>query len=227
MSTWLRWRTAIDRVVAAGLGVVLAPLIAILGAIVRGGSPGPGVLGLPRVGQKGRVFRMWKIRTMYAAGPSGQAEGSSITATVDGRVTPVGHCLRRSRLDELPQLWNVVRGDMAILGPRPEAPDYVDLMVPAWSRVLRARPGVAGPTQVLVADLEAELVRLGDGYSYGEDILPIKLAIDRWYVEYASPRIDALILASLAGRLALGRKPRRLLDEVCAAVPEARLFDGR
>lgn len=222
MSRWLRWRTAVDRVAAAILGSLLAPLMMILAAIVRRGSPGPGVLHLPRVGQHGRPFRLWKIRTMYAGDSSGRACGDPITSADDDRITAVGRRLRDSRLDEIPQLWNVVRGDMAILGPRPEAPEYVDCAIEAWTRVLRARPGIAGPTQLLVADLEAELVGADDGLRYRDDVLPIKLAIDDWYVARASPRIDALILASLVGRIALGRRPRRLFDEVCGAVPDAR-----
>lgn len=224
MNAWLRWRTVVDRLAAAILAVLLAPLVVILAVVVRRGSPGPSLLALPRVGEQGRPFRIWKIRTMYAAEPSGRAHGSPITAADDSRVTPVGRSLRRSHLDELPQLWNVACGEMALLGPRPEAPEYVNRKIPGWNEVLRARPGIAGPTQVLVADLEAELV--GAGHSYQQDILPIKLAIDRWYIDHASPKIDALILSALVGRIVFGLKPQRLLEVVRAAVPEAKALDG-
>lgn len=163
---------------------------------------------------------------MYATGPSGQALGDPITSGNDARVTAAGRRLRASRLDELPQIWNVVCGEMAVLGPRPEAPGYVDQSCPGWLTVLRARPGIAGPTQLLVANLEAELSADG-GYSYQNDVLPIKLAVDAWYVEHASPRIDVLVLASLAGRLLFGCKPRRLFEVVSGAVAEARALDGR
>jgi len=216
----------VDRVAAAILGMLLAPLMVVLAAVVRRGSPGPGMLQLPRIGQHGRPFRLWKLRTMYAADPSGRARGNPITSAHDERITPAGRRLRESRMDEIPQLWNVLRGDMAILGPRPEVPEFVDCATEAWTGVLRARPGIAGPTQLLVADLEAELVGAAD-VRYREDVLPIKLAIDNWYVACASPRIDALVLLSLAGRIGFGRWPTRLFNEVCTAVPEARALPAR
>lgn len=225
MSTWLRLRAPVDRSAAALLGVFLAPLIAALAYLVRWQSPGPGLVVLSRVGQDGRLFGMLKIRTMRAEQLGGSATGSAITVLNDSRVTLLGKYLRGLRIDELPQLWNVVRGDMATIGPRPESPSYVDSANADWGVVLRARPGIAGPTQVLVADIEAKIMATGTTSSYRDDILPLKLAIDRWYVESASPMVDLLILTSLAGRLIARRKPQRLLNRVCTAVPEAKALD--
>lgn len=219
MSPWLQRRQAVDRVAAAGMGIVVTPLIAVLALAVRRESPGPGLLGLVRVGQGGRQFRIWKVRTMRAGAPGGAAGGAELTAAGDRRVTPLGARLRRLRVDELPQLWNVVRGDMALLGPRPEAPGYVDAADEAWKAVLAARPGIAGPTQLLVADWEAEVVGTGDGDLYAERILPVKLAVDRWYVEHASPAIDGLVVLGLAKRLVGLHRPGRLEHLVAREVP--------
>jgi lipopolysaccharide/colanic/teichoic acid biosynthesis glycosyltransferase len=109
---------------------------------------------------------------------------------------------------------------MALVGPRPEAPAYVDVADSTWQAVLAARPGIAGPTQLLVADWEAAVVGTGDGDLYAERILPVKLAIDRWYVEHASPRVDGLVLVGLARRLLGLRRPGRLEHLVGLEVPE-------
>ena len=218
MSSWLRWRGHADRLIAAVLGVVLSPIIAALTAAVRHDTPGRGLIGLERVGQGGRTFRMWKIRTMTADATA----GLPITMHGDARVTRVGGLLRSSRLDELPQLWNVARGQMALLGPRPEDPAFV-ADTPIWREMLQARPGVAGPTQLVVADLEASSVTSAERYAC--EILPVKLMIDAWYVRHASPSLDILIVGCLLHRIAFGRTPSRLHRRIEAAIPEAEVFN--
>lgn len=215
MSPWLRARQVLDRGLAVGIGLAIGPVVALLAWAVRRDTPGPGLLGLDRVGQGGRTFRIWKVRTMRAADPGGAAGGAPLTAAGDARITPVGRRLRSLRLDELPQVWNVVRGDMALIGPRPEAPSYVDLDDRRWQAVLAARPGIVGPTQLLVADWEAEVVGTGEGDVYAERILPVKLGIDRWYVEQASPLIDLLVVVGLAKRL-LGLRGAGTLEHLVA-----------
>ena len=221
MSPWLRRRQALDRVAAAALGLIVSPLVAVLALLARRGSRGPGLVGLPRVGRGGVPFRIWKVRTMVAETADGAAAGAPLTAAADARVTRLGRRIRPARLDELPQLWNVVRGEMALLGPRPEAPSYVSGDDPRWGAVLKARPGIAGPTQLVVADWEARLIGTGEGDAYRERVLPVKLAIDRWYVQQATPRLDLAILTGLVQRLVLGRRRTALHDLVEAAVPEA------
>src|SRR5205807_1072853 len=127
MSRWLRWRQGLDRVVAAVAGLILVAPLAALAAVVRRTDPGPGLVGLPRVGRNGATFRIWKLRSMRTGATTAAAGGLPITQPGDPRVTPFGAKLRERRLDELPQLLNVVRGDMALIGPRPETPEYVDL----------------------------------------------------------------------------------------------------
>ncbi len=221
MSPWLRRRQRLDRLAAGLLGLVAAPLVAVLACLARRSSVGPGLIGLVRVGRAGTPFRIWKVRTMVAAGSDGSAGGPPITEAEDPRITPLGRRLRQCRLDELPQLWNVVRGEMTLIGPRPEAPGYVDAGDPRWAAVLQSRPGLAGPTQLVVADWEATLIGSGGGDAYADRILPVKLAIDQWYVEQATPMIDLAVLAALVQRFAVGRRRTTLHRLVEAAVPLA------
>jgi len=161
---------------------------------------------------------MWKLRTMRVAGPGGAAGGAPIASVDDERVTPFGRRLRHWRLDELPQLLNVVRGEMALVGPRPETPEYVDLADGRWQRVLAARPGIVGPTQLAVYEIEAAISSSdgdGDEDVYRDVVLPAKLAIDAWYVEQASPFIDFVVVVSFVQRFVLGRKAL-LLDAIVA-----------
>jgi lipopolysaccharide/colanic/teichoic acid biosynthesis glycosyltransferase len=130
-------------------------------------------------------------------------------------------------LDELPQLINVLAGHMALLGPRPETPAYVDLTDERWREVLRARPGLAGPTQVLVADWEMQFVASADhADAYGAVIVPLKLAIDLWYVQKASPWIDLLVVTALAQRFIGPPTRTALYARVAAEVPAAVLLDA-
>lgn len=222
-SRWLRFRTAvIDRLAALVLAPVLAPAIAVLGRKVRRDDGGPPLIGLPRIGRGGRPFAMWKLRSMRAERRDGAASGAVVTATDDDRITAIGAVMRRWRLDELPQVWNVLRGDMGLLGPRPETPSMVQLDDPRWQAVCAVRPGITGPTQLVVERWEAAVMDAASAADrYREEILPVKLAIDRWYVEHASPGIDVQVLCSMVERFALGREATWIERVVRAQVPEA------
>lgn len=218
MSRWLRWRLAADRLLALAGGVVVAPVVAVLAVLVRRGDGGPGLITVPRVGRDGRVFAMWKLRSMRVAGEDGSAPGLPLTRVADDRITPIGRHLRRLHLDELPQLWNVARGEMSLLGPRPETPEFVDPAEPAWAPVLAVPPGIAGPTQLVVGDWEGAVITEDTtGEAYRARVLPVKLAIDTWYVEQASPLLDLQVVWTLAGRLLTGRAPAGLAERVRAA----------
>jgi lipopolysaccharide/colanic/teichoic acid biosynthesis glycosyltransferase len=222
VNVWLRLRTPLDRLFAAGLGILLAPFVGLLAWLIRRADGGPGVVVLPRVGRGGREFGMHKLRTMRADDGAGLAAGARITSGIDTRVTPIGRRLRRLRIDELPQVLDVVTGRMALLGPRPETPELVDLGDARWQQVLRVRPGIAGPTQLLVDDWEAELLRGPEASSvYRDVVLPVKLAVDAWYVERATPWIDTLVVVSLFERFVLRRSScvvvRRIRREVALA----------
>ena len=212
----------VDRLVALVLLPLLAPVIGVLGWRVRAADGGPPLIGLARMGRAGTEFKMWKLRSMRAEGADGAARGSVITAADDDRVTPIGATMRRWRLDELPQVWNVLRGDMVVLGPRPETPAMVDLDDPRWAAVLAARPGITGPTQLLVERWEASVLASGSAADhYREEILPVKLAVDQWYVEHATPVTDVQVVCSMFQRFVLGRDETWVERVVRGRVPEA------
>lgn len=222
-SGWIRARsTVLDPLVALLLSPVLAPVVALLGWRIRRGDGGPAFVVLARCGRDGVPFGMWKLRSMRVAEAGGAAGGGVITASDDDRVTPIGATIRRWRLDELPQVWNVIRGDMALFGPRPETPSLVDLDDERWRAVLLAKPGITGPTQLLVERWESSALA-GDGVvdRYQEEILPVKLAADRWYVEHASLLVDLQVAWSMAERFVLGRDQTSIERRLRASLPEA------
>ena len=222
MNRWLRARLVGDRVVAAVAGIILAPIMAVFGMLIRRGDGGPALISVPRVGRDGRLFRMWKLRSMRADGPDGRAHGPNLTHELDDRITPIGRTMRAYHLDELPQLYNVIRGEMLLLGPRPESPEFVDLDDPLWRSLLVIPPGIAGPTQVIVGDWERTLIDHADDHSiYRTKVLPVKLAIDEWYLENCSIVTDALVALTLFRRFLPGTESTTLKGRVFAAVPEA------
>jgi lipopolysaccharide/colanic/teichoic acid biosynthesis glycosyltransferase len=172
--------------------IVTLPLVAALALAVKLDSPGPAIYPAERVGEGGRTFRCRKLRTMSWAGTDA---GSGVTVAADARLTRLGRLLRRYRLDELPQLWNVAAGEMRLVGPRPEAPRFVDLSDPLHHEVFTARPGIAGLTQLVYADEASMLDPLDPERHYREAILPAKLRIDAAYLRHRSTRLDLWILA--------------------------------
>jgi lipopolysaccharide/colanic/teichoic acid biosynthesis glycosyltransferase len=146
-----------------------------------------------------------------------------ITAGGDDRVTTPGRLIRKLKLDELPQLWSVVRGDMTLFGPRPEDPSFVDVSDSDWQEILRMAPGMAGLTQLVFGDLEIELLRDGEDVeqTYRTRILPVKMELDRWYVKHASPRTDALVAIGLIQRVLSARRSRAVDNYVRSRVPSA------
>jgi lipopolysaccharide/colanic/teichoic acid biosynthesis glycosyltransferase len=192
----------------AGLGLAVAsPIFLIAAGLVAATSPGPVLFKQQRVGRNGRPFTLLKLRTMKVA-----PEGSQLTASGDARITPVGRWLRRFKLDEIPQLWNVVRGDMSLVGPRPEVPRYVD-ETPLWRQVLSARPGLTDPVTLRLRDEEALLAGVDDPERfYRERLLPWKL---RGYADYLERRSWATDLGVLgATALAVLRLRRPALPEI-------------
>ena len=182
-------------VLLATLGlVILAPVLLAAMAWVRLDSPGPVLFRQERVGQHGSVFRIHKLRTMsITAG----AQGPAITAQNDPRVTRAGRWLRRYRIDELPQLIDVIRGDMSLVGPRPEVPRFVALYPPELrARVLSVRPGITDPAALEFVDESALLAGSEDPErTYVEAILPRKLIRQVAYAERATWASDLAVLA--------------------------------
>ena len=161
----------LGRTIAAVTLMLLAPLIVGIAILVRVTSRGPALHRARRVGPQGD-FTLHKLRTMVA---SAETLGPGITAAGDHRVTPLGRFLRRTKLDELPQLWDVARGEMALVGPRPEDPHFVDLSDPLHQVVFSALPGITGLAALAYRDeetvLAAEALRLAraDGRTAADD----------------------------------------------------------
>jgi lipopolysaccharide/colanic/teichoic acid biosynthesis glycosyltransferase len=192
--------------------VMAAPLIALTAIAIAVTSRGPVIFRQKRMGRKGRTFTMYKLRTMRVAN-----SGPQVTAGDDVRVTPMGKFLRKTKLDELPELWNVLKGDMSLIGPRPEVPRYVDLADPMWRLVLEARPGIADPMTLRLRNEEALLVEVeGDRERfYLETLLPFKLAGYLNYLQARSWRSDLKVLWQTVITVAFPNKtPLPTLEEI-------------
>ncbi len=176
---------------AAGL-VILSPLLLVLAVAVKLESPGPVFYRATRIGRGGVPFRLFKFRSMIAGA---DRQGPGITTAGDSRVTGVGRVLRRTKLDELPQLFNVLKGDMSVVGPRPEDPRYVALYTPEQQEVLSVRPGITSPASVRYRHEEAVLTGPDWETIYIQQVMPEKLSIDLEYARHASLRRDIGILA--------------------------------
>lgn len=176
--------------VAAFAMVLVSPVMLVCAILVKLDSRGPVLFTAPRVGKDGREFRIYKIRTM------GGSDGSAprVTAVDDPRITRVGARLRRWRLDELPQLFNVLRGDMALVGPRPEDPRYVRHYTDEQRRVLDAAPGLTSPATLAYVDEESMLAGGDPERLYLDVILPAKLRIELDYLKSRTLRTDVGVL---------------------------------
>lgn len=162
---------------AAGL-VVLLPVFAVIAVAILLDDGRPVLFGQVRIGRRGRPFRMWKFRSMRTG-----ASGTAVTAAGDGRVTRVGAVLRQSKLDELPQLFNVLAGQMSLVGPRPEVPEFVQPQDAVWKAILRVRPGITDVASLLYRSEEKLLGGAGDPVRfYRESVLPDKLSLNLSYL---------------------------------------------
>jgi len=184
------WSRLLDVTVAALALVVLSPLIAVVALAVKLDSRGPVFFRCTRVGRGGRHLAMLKFRKMRDG-----VSGPPLTATQDDRFTRIGSFLANTKLDEIPQFWNVLRGGMGLVGPRPEDPMIVDLHRDQYAEILDVRPGMTGLSQLAFAN-EAEILAVKDRLNdYLERILPQKMQLDRLYVERRSLRMDLQVLA--------------------------------
>jgi lipopolysaccharide/colanic/teichoic acid biosynthesis glycosyltransferase len=207
-----------SRVLDLTLTLLLLPLIApvalLIAVAVAVDSPGPVLYRSRRVGRDGRYFEMLKFRTMRhgVSGPSVSTEG-------DSRYTPFGRLLATMRLDELPQAWNVLRGQMRLVGPRPEVDRYVLDQPDAYRGILAVPPGLTGPTQLAFADEGKRLADAADpDLTYRRELLPRKVQLD----------LDYVARASLGGDLrAVARTFRVPVRQFARAVEEAEQTDGR
>lgn len=139
----------LDILISAPLLVLVSPVLAICAAAIRFSSPGPALFGQMRLGRGGVPFQIWKLRSMYVgSADTRNPDGSAYTGAEDRRVTPIGKFLRATSLDELPQLYNVLRGEMSLVGPRPDLADQIRFYVGREFRKLEVQPGITGLAQI-------------------------------------------------------------------------------
>ncbi len=169
-----------DCVVAGGCLVLLSPVFLGLALLVKSTSPGPVLYRAVRIGKDGQTFVMYKFRSMWAGGPF----GPRITRAGDPRITPVGQILRRNKLDELPQLWNVLKGEMSMVGSRPQDPRYFAHYTAEQRRVFDNSPGLVSAANVAYLREEELLERSGESLEeyYLNVVMPDKLRLDLDYL---------------------------------------------
>ena len=177
--------------------LALLPVLLVFGLSVALTSPGGAFFRQVRVGRGGKEFRLLKFRSMR---PGSEAQGQLTIGGRDPRITGVGYFLRKTKLDELPQLWNVLVGDMSIVGPRPEVPRYVALYTAEQRTVLSVRPGITGMASMDYVDENEMLAKASDPErAYIEEVMPAKLALDLRYVHERTMALDLKIIWSTIG----------------------------
>lgn len=208
-------KRALDLLIALVGLVLLSPLLIAIAIWVKVSSPGPVLYGGVRIGKSGAPFRMLKFRSMVA---NADRIGGSSTSADDARLTTAGRFLRRFKLDELPQLVNVLRGDMSFVGPRPQVEWAVNLYTPDERRLLGVRPGITDFASLQFRN-EGEILRgsLDPDRDYLEKIAPHKIRLGLYYVQHYSFTVDAKILAATILSLA-GVDPSWCLPRASASI---------
>lgn len=212
----MRTKYLFDRIVALFGLLFLWPVLLVVALLIKIKMPdGPVIFKQQRVGRHGKLFTMYKFRSMTVS-----HSGSSVSVAGESRITPLGAKLRRYKLDELPELWNVLKGDMSFVGPRPDVPGYADALTGEDREVLRLRPGITGPASLKYRDEEELLAAVGKALAAGEEvkladgriirsvqeyndwfIFPDKVRINRYYLHHYSFWMDIrLIFATVLGR---------------------------
>ena len=199
----------LDILIAALVLVLVSPLLLLVAVAIKLDSRGPVLFKQERVGRHFKPFRIYKFRTMVAGA---DRLGPGVTAGNDGRVTRVGRFIRDTKLDELPQLWNVLKGEMSLVGPRPELSRYVRLFEEDYRQILKVRPGITDPASIAYHHESALLLGLPDPEAkYAREILPDKIRLAKTYVEDPSLAHHLRLLFETAVVLAY---PSRLLERV-------------
>ncbi|MGE0267500.1 MAG: sugar transferase [Candidatus Omnitrophota bacterium] len=172
--------------------VVLAPLLAVVAVIIKLTSEGPILFSQKRVGLYEKIFLIYKFRTMV---DKADTKGTSVTTGNDPRITPIGRILRKTKLDELPQLFNVMRGDMSFIGPRPDVPEITAKYTPQMKKIFSVRPGITSVATLHFRQEEEILAKIKDpDRFYDERVVPLKVALAMEHVERNSFLFDLLIL---------------------------------
>jgi lipopolysaccharide/colanic/teichoic acid biosynthesis glycosyltransferase len=181
-------KRAVDLLLAVPAFVVSIPILVVLAALVRIDSRGPALYHGERVGHYGKPFHIYKLRTMQIGSES---TGPPLTVRSDRRVTRLGRFLRATKVDELPQLLNVIKGEMSLVGPRPEHPEFVALYLPEHRRILNVRPGMTSVASIAYAN-EERLLGEGARETYLQVIMPAKLEMELRYIDQPPSTRDDL-----------------------------------
>lgn len=187
-----------DRVVAFVGLLFLWPVLIVVAVLIRVKMPGgPVIFKQQRVGRNGKLFTMYKFRSMTVS-----HSGSSVSVAGESRITPLGAKLRKYKLDELPELWNVLIGDMSFVGPRPDVPGYADSLTGSDRDVLKLRPGITGPASLKYRNEEEILASVDDPVKYNDEVIfPDKVRINLYYLDHQSFWMDIkLIICTVLGK---------------------------
>lgn len=187
-----------DRLMALIGLLILWPVLLVVAILIRIKMPGgPVIFKQKRVGRNGKLFTMYKFRSMTVG-----HGGSSVSVAGESRITPLGAKLRHYKLDELPELWNVLIGDMSFVGPRPDVPGYADQLKGKDREVLKLRPGITGPASLKYRDEEDLLAKQSDAQKYNDEVIfPDKVRINLYYLHHYSFIKDIeMIICTVLGR---------------------------
>ena len=187
-----------DRLMALIGLLVLWPILLVVAILIKVKMPGgPVIFKQKRVGRNGRLFTMYKFRSMSVG-----HGGSSVSVAGESRITPLGAKLRKYKLDELPELWNVLIGDMSFVGPRPDVPGYADQLKGEDRDVLKLRPGITGPASLKYRDEEELLAKQYDPQKYNDEVIfPDKVRINLYYLRhYSFIRDIQMIISTVLGK---------------------------
>ncbi|MBR5657544.1 MAG: sugar transferase [Prevotella sp.] len=192
----LKW--IFDRLVSLIGLLLLWPILIVVAILIKLKMPGGPVMFVQkRVGQYGKLFTMYKFRSMTVS-----HSGSSVSVAGESRITPLGAKLRKYKLDELPELWNVLIGDMSFVGPRPDVPGYADKLEGRDKDILKLKPGITGPASMKYREEEELLANVDDPQKYNDEVIyPDKIKINLYYLEHHSFIKDIqMILCTVLGK---------------------------
>ena len=184
----------------------LSPVLLVVAILIKVKMPGPILFCQKRVGQYGKLFTVYKFRSMTvkaeASVASRDSEATSIASTEQSRITPLGERLRRYKLDELPELWNVFKGDMSFVGPRPDVPGYADQLQGEERDILKLKPGITGPASLKYRNEEELLASVENPAQYNDDVIfPDKVKLNLYYLKnYSFIKDIQMIVCTVLGR---------------------------
>ena len=169
----------------------LSPVLLVVAILIKVKMPGPVLFCQKRVGQYGKLFTVYKFRSMTvkaeASVASRDSDATSIASTEQNRITPLGEKLRRYKLDELPELWNVLKGDMSFVGPRPDVPGYADQLQGEERDILKLKPGITGPASLKYRNEEELLASVDNPAQYNDEVIfPDKVKLNLYYLKHYS-----------------------------------------